>query len=68
MASLGNGELKIKTLGDLRKFVKIFDNEPDETSLTFEDDIHEIIITNNIDISYSEQSATIYCLVDFNNI
>ena len=68
MASLGNGDLTIKTLGDLRKFVKIFDGESDDISLTFEDSIYDIIITNSIDISYSEQSATIYCLVDYINV
>ncbi len=67
MASLGNGKLKVRTLGDLRKFVSLFDDQPDETELEFEDTsgMYEIIITDDIDISYSESSALIECKLKY---
>ena len=68
MASLGNGKLEVKTLGDLRKLLSLFDGEPDETELNFEDPsgMYTIILTDEIDISYSEPSATVECKIKWN--
>ena len=61
MASLGNGDLKVRTLGDLRKFVDIFKDEPDDTDIIFEGPgwLCRILLTDNIDISYSSKCITV---------
>ena len=63
MPSYGGKGLKVKTLGDLRKIMSLLEHLEDNYEIEFWEDYLDfekrIIITDSIDVSYSERCISI---------
>jgi hypothetical protein len=63
MPSYGGKGLKVKTLGDLRKIMSLLEHLEDDYGIEFWEDYFDdgktVIITDSIDVSYSNRDICI---------